>query len=51
VNSGLGEIAWRRKDTNAAVHYYELCLKNLPVESKQAQFFADRINSLKAGSP
>jgi tetratricopeptide (TPR) repeat protein len=51
VNSGLGEIAWRQKDTNAAIHYYELCLKNLPVDSKQAQFFADRINSLRAGSP
>ncbi len=50
VNSGLAEIAWRRKDTNAAIHYYELCLKNVPVDSKRAEFLSERINSLKAGS-
>jgi Flp pilus assembly protein TadD len=47
VNSGLGEIAWLRKDTNSAVRYYELCLKNVPAGSDQAKFFSDRINSLK----
>ncbi len=51
VNSGLAEIAWRKKDTNSAVHYYELCLKNLPVNSPQAKFFADRINSLTSPAP
>ncbi|MBC8097105.1 MAG: DUF2723 domain-containing protein [Akkermansiaceae bacterium] len=51
VNSGLAEVAWRRKDTNAAVRYYELCLKNVPLDSPQARFLADRINSLKSPAP
>jgi predicted Zn-dependent protease len=51
VNSGLGDIAWQRKDTNNAIKYYELCLKNVPVGSQQARIFADRINSLKSPTP
>jgi tetratricopeptide (TPR) repeat protein len=47
INSGFAEIAWRRKDTNTAVRYYELCLKNAPAGSEQEKFFSDRLNVLK----
>lgn len=48
---GLGEIASRKKDTNTAVHYYELCLTNLAPDSRDAKLVASRIKGLQAGSP
>jgi tetratricopeptide (TPR) repeat protein len=49
VYHGLGEIAFRKKDTNAAVRYYELDLANVQTNSPEAKFATDRIQSLKSG--
>ncbi len=46
---GLGEIAWRQKDTNAAVKYYQLYLTNAPPQSAEAKFVGERLKQLKPG--
>jgi tetratricopeptide (TPR) repeat protein len=51
ANGGLGEIAWRRKDTNAAIQYYRACLTNTPPGSPQAKFIGDRLDGLQQRSP
>jgi hypothetical protein len=44
---GLGEIAWRRQDTNAAIPFYQQCLfLGLPA-SPEGQLVADRLKQLK----
>jgi tetratricopeptide (TPR) repeat protein len=43
----LGEMACRRKDTNAALRNYELYLTNAPPNTQEAQFVAGRIRELK----
>jgi tetratricopeptide (TPR) repeat protein len=48
---GLGEIAWRKKDTNSAIQYYEKDLKTVPPTSPEAKFAGERLKSLKPGSP
>jgi tetratricopeptide (TPR) repeat protein len=47
----LAEIASRKKDNAAALHYYELCLSNSPPNSDQAKILTERINKLKPASP
>jgi Flp pilus assembly protein TadD len=51
VYYGLGEIAWRRKDTNAAIRYYELYLTNSAPESEEGKMISERLLSLKPASP
>lgn len=48
---GMAEIAWRRKDTNAAIQYYQKDLSAVPPNSPEANFAASRLKSLKPGSP
>ncbi len=48
---GLGEIAFRKKDTNAAIKYFELDLKAAPPGSSELEFATNRLKSLKTGSP
>ncbi|MFO1477938.1 MAG: tetratricopeptide repeat protein [Verrucomicrobiota bacterium] len=48
---GLGEIAWRQKDTNAAIHNYELYLTNAPPGTAEAKSVVDRLESLQPKSP
>ena len=48
---GLGEIAWRRKDTNSAIRYYELYLTNSVPESEETKTIATRLQSLLPPSP
>ena len=48
---GLGEIAWRKHDTNSAVHYYELYLTNSVYGSEEARTVGERLASLKSQSP
>ena len=44
---GLGEIAWRRQDTNAAIRCYQQCLSlGLPA-SPEYQLVAERLRQLK----
>ncbi len=51
VNSGLAEIAWRKKDTNTAIYYYQLCLTNSNPNPQQVKFLSERLKSLTAPSP
>jgi Flp pilus assembly protein TadD len=48
---GLGEIAWRRKDTNAAIANYQLYLTNSVPDSDEAKMISERLQSLQPGAP
>lgn len=48
---GLGEIAFSKKDTNGAIQYYQLYLKNAATNSQEGQFVVKRLKTLKPASP
>jgi len=50
---GLAEVAYRGKDTNAAIQNYQLYLSNAPTNTPEAQFVRDRLKELegKASAP
>jgi hypothetical protein len=48
---GLGEITYSKRDTNAAVQYYRLYLKNADTNSAEARFVENRLKTLQPGSP
>jgi len=48
---GLGEIAFRRKDTNAAIPYYEAYLTNASPNTGEALFVGKRLSKLKGEKP
>jgi len=48
---GLAEVAWQRKDTNAAILNYELYLANAPTNTTEATLVSERLKELKPGSP
>jgi Flp pilus assembly protein TadD len=48
IISGLAEISWRKKDTNAALQYYEQIVTNTAPDSPAYKLIHERINSLKA---
>lgn len=48
---GMGEIAFRRKDTNNAIRYFELDLSNAPPNSSEVIYARDRLKTLKNGAP
>lgn len=50
VHYGLGEIAFRRKDSKTAVHHYELYLQLAPTNTDEAREVAQRLQQLKAGA-
>jgi len=50
VSYGLGEIAYRKKDTNAAIIYYQNYLSNAIPNSAESNFVSARLAELKAGS-
>jgi len=50
VYFGLAEIAYRRKETNAAIQHYEAYLSNAVTNSAEAQFVEKRLQELK-GAP
>lgn len=47
ISYGLGEIAYRRKDTNTAIRNYETYLTNAPPKTAEAKYVAERIQELK----
>jgi Flp pilus assembly protein TadD len=47
---GLGEIAYRKNDTNAAISYYQLYLSNSIPGSEEGKLISARLAALKAGS-
>jgi len=51
VYYGLGDIATRKKDTNAAIRYFGICLTNTAPNSPEHLFVADRLKNLTTGSP
>ena len=53
VASGLAEISWRRKDTNAAIHYYSLSLSNAPpnVRPERLDQLKERLKALQPEKP
>ena len=48
---GLAEIAWRKKDTNAAIRNYQLYLANAQTNTAEAKVVSERLKELKSGSP
>jgi tetratricopeptide (TPR) repeat protein len=44
---GLGEIAWRKHDTNEAVRNYELYMASAPTNTAEAANILERLKSLK----
>lgn len=44
---GLGEIAFRRKDTNAAIRHYENYLLHAPTNMAESQFIRARLKALQ----
>ena len=48
---GLGEIAYRRKDTNAAIGHYQAYLTNAITSSEEARSVARRLQELKGEKP
>ncbi len=51
VYYGLGEIAYRRKQTAAAIKYYELYMANAPANLDEAKLIKTRLKELKTGAP
>jgi tetratricopeptide (TPR) repeat protein len=49
VNFGLGEIAYRKRDTNAALQYYERYLSNAPPKTEEAKLVSQHIQELRRG--
>jgi tetratricopeptide (TPR) repeat protein len=48
---GLGEIAWRRQETNEAIRNYKLYLANANTNTDEAKIVGERLNALKGRSP
>ncbi len=48
---GLGEIAYRRKDTNAAIGYYEAYLTNSPPNRTERDLIVNRLRQLRGEAP
>ena len=50
ISYGLAEIAWRKRDTNAAIRNYELYLANAPTNTVEAKSVIARLKELKPGA-
>jgi tetratricopeptide (TPR) repeat protein len=51
VYYGLGEIAWQRKETNAAIRYYQLYMSNSIPNSEESKKILERLQALSGHSP
>jgi Flp pilus assembly protein TadD len=51
VQYGLAEIAWLRRDTNAAIQHYEAYLASAPLQTVEASNVVERLRQLKGGTP
>ncbi|HSY10356.1 MAG TPA: hypothetical protein VK840_05520, partial [Candidatus Dormibacteraeota bacterium] len=47
VAYGLGEIAWRKHDTNEAIKNYEIFLANVNTNAAEAKTILERLHELK----
>jgi tetratricopeptide (TPR) repeat protein len=50
VDYGLGEIAYLKKDTNAALYHYQRYLTNAPPDSEEAKGVMNRVKELHPAS-
>jgi tetratricopeptide (TPR) repeat protein len=48
---GLGEIAWRQRETNEAIRNYKLYLANANTNTDEAKIVGERLRALKGQSP
>jgi tetratricopeptide (TPR) repeat protein len=48
---GLGEVAWRKNDTNAAIRNYQFYLANAHTNTAEARLVSARLKELQPGSP
>jgi tetratricopeptide (TPR) repeat protein len=48
---GLGEIAYRRNDTNTAIRQYEAYLSNAPPNQAESKLVANRLKDLRGAPP
>ena len=48
---GLGEIAWRKHETNEAIRNYELYLAKANTNTDEAKMTVQRLRELKGKSP
>jgi len=51
IRYGLGELAYRKKDTNGAVRYFQLYLANSPGNPSQAREVREKLNEIRPGYP
>ncbi len=51
ISYGLGEIAYRRKDTNTAIRNYESYLTNAPPKTAESKYVGERLAELKGVKP
>ena len=51
ISYGLGEIAYRRKDTNTAIRNYETYLTNAPPSTAESKYVGERLAELKGVKP
>lgn len=51
VHYGLGEVAWRQKNTNDAIQSYELYLNHAPTNTPEARVVRERLQQLKPSAP
>jgi tetratricopeptide (TPR) repeat protein len=51
IEYGLGEIAWRQRQTNAAIKYYKLYLANANTNTTEAANALQRLHQLGGQSP
>ena len=51
IQYGLGEIAWQKHDTNAAIQQYQLYLSNSPDNPEEIKTVRERLKELKPSSP
>jgi tetratricopeptide (TPR) repeat protein len=51
VTYGLGEIAWRKHETNEAIKNYELYLAGVNTNTDEAKIIVQRLHQLKGKSP
>jgi tetratricopeptide (TPR) repeat protein len=49
IHLGLGDIAWEKKDINAAIRHYQLFLTNAPPGAIESSNVAWRLKELKKG--
>ncbi|HHY85568.1 MAG TPA: tetratricopeptide repeat protein [Verrucomicrobia bacterium] len=48
VNSGLAELALRRRDTNSAIRLYEMCLTNITIRPEIRKALENRVAQLQS---